>query len=252
MQPEFYQQVFSVQTTHWWGRNRRKLGLDLLKKFGAGAGARHLDIGCGTGQNLRLMDSLNPARVVGLDLSPIALEFARKACPQCEFVRSDLNHALPFADQSFDVATIFSVLYHRWVNSELAVLTEARRVLRPGGLLLITEPAFKSLAREIDIIDMAARRYRLQPFKDMLREAEFDVVFSNYFTSFGAPVILGMNAIKAIGKKPTPATDAADMRPMNPLLNAAFYAAARAEAELVKAAVPMPFGTTLICVARRR
>jgi ubiquinone/menaquinone biosynthesis C-methylase UbiE len=252
MQPGFYQQVFSVQTKHWWGRNRRKLSLDLLRKFGASAGTSHLDIGCGTGQNLRLLDSLNPARVVGVDLSPIALEFARKACPHCELVRSDLNHALPFADQSFDVATIFSVLYHRWVNSELAVLAEARRVLRRGGLLLITEPAFPALAREIDIIDMAARRYRLQPFKDMLREAEFDVVFSNYFTSFGAPVILGMNAIKAIGKKPTPATDAADMRPMNPLLNAAFYAAARAEAELVKAAVPMPFGTTLICVARRR
>lgn len=252
MQPEFYRQVFSVQTRHWWGRNRRKLSLDLLKKFGAGAGTRHLDIGCGTGQNLRLLDSLNPARVVGVDLSPIALEFARKACPRCELVRSNLNHALPFADQSFDVATIFSVLYHQWINSELAVLTEARRVLRPGGLLLITEPAFPALAREIDIIDMAARRYRLRPFVDLLREAELDVVFSNYFTSFGAPIILGMNAIKALGKKPASSTDAADIRPMNPLLNAAFYAAARVEAELLKAAVRMPFGTTLICVARRR
>jgi ubiquinone/menaquinone biosynthesis C-methylase UbiE len=240
-----------VQTTHWWGRNRRKLSLDLLKKFGVGAGMRHLDIGCGTGQNLRLMDGLNPARVVGLDLSPIALEFARKACSQCELVRSDLNHALPFADQSFDVATIFSVLYHRWINSELAVLAEARRVLRPGGLLLITEPAFPALAREIDIIDMAARRYRLRPFVDLLREAELDVVFSNYFTSFGAPIILGIKAVKALAVKPVPATDAADMRPMNPLLNAAFYGAARIEAKLVEAAVPMPFGTTLICVARR-
>jgi hypothetical protein len=92
----------------------------------------------------------------------------------------------------------------------------------------------------------------LQPFVDLLRAAEFDVVFSNYFTSFGAPIILGMKAVKALAAKPAPAADAADMRPMNPLLNAAFYAAARIEAELVKAAVPMPFGTTLICVARRR
>jgi ubiquinone/menaquinone biosynthesis C-methylase UbiE len=251
MQPEFYRQVFSVQTKHWWGRNRRKLSLDLLKKFGASPGTSHLDVGCGTGQNLRLLDSLDPARIVGVDLSPIALEFARKACPKCELVRSDLNHALPFADQSFDVATIFSVLYHRWINSELAVLTEVRRILRPGGLLLITEPAFAALAREIDIIDMAARRYRLRPFVDLLREAEFDVVSSNYFTSFGAPIILGMNAIKALRKKSYPAPDAADMRPMNPLINSAFYAAARIEASLVKAAIPLPFGTTLICVARR-
>jgi hypothetical protein len=77
-------------------------------------------------------------------------------------------------------------------------------------------------------------------------------VLSNYFTSFGAPIILSMNAVKALGKKPAPAADAADMRPMNPLLNSAFYAAAQIEAKLVKAAIPMPFGTTLICVARRR
>lgn len=252
MHPELYQQVFSVQTTHWWGRNRRKLSLNLLKKFGVGAGIRHIDIGCGTGQNLRLMDSLNPAHVVGVDLSPIALEFARKACPQCELVRADLNHALPFADQSFDVATIFSVLYHRWIESELAVLIETRRILRSGGLLLITEPAFPSLAREIDIIDMAARRYRLRPFIDLLREAEFDVVFSNYFTSFGAPIILGMNAINALATKQAPTPNVADMRPMNPLLNAAFYTAARIEAGLVQVSVPIPFGTTLICVAQRR
>jgi hypothetical protein len=97
---------------------------------------------------------------------------------------------------------------------------------------------------------MAARRYRLGPFADLLRAAEFDVVLSNYFTSFGAPIILGMKAIKALAPKPG-AADAADMRPMPPLLNAAFYAAARIEGELVKAAVPMPFGTTLICLARR-
>jgi ubiquinone/menaquinone biosynthesis C-methylase UbiE len=252
MRSELYQQVFSVQTTHWWGRNRRKLSLDLLKKLGAGTGARYLDIGCGTGQNLRLLDGLNPARIVGVDRSPIALELARKACPRCEFVRADLNRALPFTDQSFDIATIFNVLYHRWVESELATLTEARRVLRPGGLLLITEPAFAALAREIDIIDMAARRYRLGPFIDLLRAAEFEVVFSNYFTSFGAPIILGMKAVKALAAKSGGAAGPADMRPMNPLLNAAFYAAARIEGELVKAAVPMPFGTTLICVARRR
>jgi SAM-dependent methyltransferase len=251
MQPDFYRQVFSVQTTHWWGRNRRELSLDLLKRFGAGTGVRHLDVGCGTGQNLQLLNNLWPARVVGIDLSPIALEYARKACPRCELVGADLNRSFPFADQSFDVATIFNVLYHRWVESELFTLSETRRVLQSGGLLLITEPAFPSLARDIDIIDMAARRYRLRAFVDLLRSAEFDVVFSNHFTSFGAPIILGLKAVKALAAKPPAAAEAADMRPMPPLLNAAFYAAARIEGELVKA-VPMPFGTTLICVARRR
>jgi SAM-dependent methyltransferase len=226
------------------------LSFDLLRRFGTAEYAAHLDIGCGTGQNLGLLDSLNPARVVGVDLSPIALGLARRACPHCALVRSDINRALPFADGTFDIATIFNVLYHSWIESELAVLTEVRRVLRPGGLLLITEPAFPALAREIDIIDMAARRYRLRPFVELLQASEFDVLFSNYFTSFGAPIILSMKVAKAMAAKPA-ALDATDLRPMHPLLNAALYGAARIEARLVKADVTMPFGTTLICVARR-
>jgi len=252
MRPELYQQVFSGQTSHWWGRNRRKLSLDLLIRFGAPQRCQYLDVGCGTGQNLRLLDSLRPSRVVGVDVSPIALKFARKACRRCELVRTDINGALPFADKTFDVATIFNVLYHQWVESEPAVLREVRRVLKADGLLLITEPAFPALAREIDIADMAKRRYRLKPFVELLRAAEFNVMFSNYFTSFGAPIILGKKAVKRLVPRSTATLGTPDLQPMNPVLNAMFYGLARAEAVLVKASIPMPFGTTIVCVGRRR
>lgn len=250
MHPELYPQVFSVQTTHWWGRNRRALCLALIKRFGVAEGCRYLDVGCGTGQNLEFLNSLKPSRVVGIDVSPIALEFARKACSACDLVQSDINGPLPFPDNMFDVATIFNVLYHTWVEDEVAVLKETRRVLKANGILLITEPAFGALAREVDIVDMARRRYRLKPFLNMLQAAAFDVVFSNYFTSFGAPIILGMKAVKALTGKPV-ADAAPDLRPLNPLFNLTFYAAARIEAGLVKASVPIPFGTTLVCLARK-
>ena len=252
MQPEVYQQVFSVQTTHWWGRNRRILSLDLLRRFGVPQHCQYIDIGCGTGQNLGLLDSLRPSRVVGLDISPIALEFARKACPGCELVRCDINRELPFPDETFDVATIFSVLYHRWVENELAVLREARRISKAGALLLITEPAFPALAREVDIVDMAKRRYRLKQCVALLHAAEFDVLFSSYLTSFGAPIILAMKAMKALEGNSTTTVDAPDLHLTHPLLDAALYCLARIEAALVKRSVRMPFGTTIICVARRR
>jgi SAM-dependent methyltransferase len=244
--------VFSVQGDHWWGRNRRSLSFGLLKKFGLGAGCRHLDIGCGTGQNLQFLDQLRPSLTVGVDLSPIALGFARRACPSCQLVRFDLNRMLPFPDQVFDVATIFNVLYHAWIKSEVDVLKEARRVLKSDGLLLVTEPAFRALAREVDIADMAARRYRLRPFVELLQAAGFDVLFANYFTSFGAPIILAMKALKALASKPPRADRPPDIRPLPAVGNAALYGVARIEAALVRAAVAMPFGTTIICVARPR
>jgi SAM-dependent methyltransferase len=252
MQPQFYRQVFSVQSDHWWGRNRRKLSFDLLKRFGVPQGCRHLDLGCGTGQNLGLLQSLIPSLVVGVDVSPIALDFAWKTRSRCALVQADINNALPFADETFDVVSIFNVLYHQWIGSEGAVLKEVRRVLRSGGLLLITELAFRILAGATDIADMAARRYRLRPFTELLRTAQFDVVFSNYFTSFGVPIILGAKAMGALlGKSPT-GDDVADMRLMHPIINTALYGAARIDAALIKASVPIPFGTTVVCVGRKR
>jgi len=252
MRADVYQQVFSVQTEHWWGRNRRKLALDLLLRFGVRSNCRHIDVGCGTGQNLGLLESLHPSRVVGLDISPIALDLARKAHPLCELVRCDVNEGLPIAEESFEVATIFNVLYHDWIESELAVLKEVRRILRIGGLLLVTEPAFASLARDLDVAVMTRRRYRLRAFADLLQAADLEVLFSNYFTSFGAPLILASKAIKLLAAKSGPGGDVPELHAEHRVRDAVLYRLARIEAGLVGASIRMPFGTTLICVARRR
>ena len=179
-----------------------------------------------------------------MDLSPIALQFACKAAPRSQFVRCDLNHPLPFADETFDIVTIFNVVYHAWVASEAAVLSEARRVLKVGGLLLITEPAFRALTRELDAAGMTRRRYRRGQFVALLQAANLKVLFANYFTSFGAPLILGMKGAKALAGKRAATALPADLR-ARAGLNATMYGLACIEAHLVKASIPMPFGTTI-------
>ena len=255
MRAKLYEQTFSSQTNHWWMRNLRKLSFELLKNFGVEAACQHIDIGCGPGRNLDLLDSFKPSRVVGIDLSPIALEMARKACPDADLVRVNASNQLPFADATFDVATVFGVISSEWIESDVAVLREVRRILRTNGILLITEPAFPILYREMDVLGMVKRRYRVKQFTELLRSADFDVMFSNYITSFGAPIILVMKAMKTIkalvGRKPE-IIDVPDLRPMHPLLNMTFYCLSRAEALFVRARLPMPFGTTIICVARRK
>jgi SAM-dependent methyltransferase len=248
MQPEFYEQVYSVQGTHWWGRNRSLLSFELLRRSEVTEGCRHLDVGCGTGQNLALLDALT----VGLDLSPIALALARKAQPDSRLVRCDVNQSFPFADSTFDVVTVFNVLYHSWITNESTVLAETRRILRPDGVLLITEPAFPTLAREIDVVDMAARRYRMRPFVRMVEAAGFAMELSTYFTSFGVPIILAMKAMKMLRWETGSDRRPVDLRMRSRLLNDILFAAARLEAGLIKLSVPIPFGTTILCLARRK
>jgi demethylmenaquinone methyltransferase / 2-methoxy-6-polyprenyl-1,4-benzoquinol methylase len=94
-----------------------------------------LDACCGTG-DLAIAGVRAGGRVTGLDFSERMLERARRKAPQLEWVSGDLL-ALPFADESFDAATVgFGV---RNVDDLALALRELRRVLRPGGRLGILE-----------------------------------------------------------------------------------------------------------------
>ena len=98
-------------------------------------GDRVLDACCGTG-DLALAAAAEGARVTGLDFSERMLERARRKSPGLEWVQGDLLE-LPFADGSFDAATIgFGV---RNVLDLERALSELRRVLRPGGRVAILE-----------------------------------------------------------------------------------------------------------------
>ena len=100
------------------------------------AGDRVLDAACGTG-DLAIADlRAGAGKVTGLDFSPKMLERARAKHTSIEWLQGDML-ALPFADETFDAATVgFGV--RNVENLELG-LRELRRVLRPGGRLAILE-----------------------------------------------------------------------------------------------------------------
>jgi SAM-dependent methyltransferase len=198
-----------------------------------------------------MLDPLRPASVAGIDASPIALELARKFAPSAELIEADVNDGLPFKSGSFDVVTIFNVLYHGWVRSEADVFAEAARVLRPGGLLLFTEPAFDVLKRGMDDVVMTRRRYRIDDFDPWLRSAGFEALFGSYFTAFGVPLLLGAKLLNRASRKTSVGELAADMRPLPGTVNALFLTLARIEAFALRSGMRMPFGTTLVRVARR-
>jgi SAM-dependent methyltransferase len=101
-------------------------------------GQRVLDLGCGPGGITRgLADAVSPSgEVVGVDADEVYLELARAAVPAARFERADAAD-LPFDDDSFDVAFLSAVLQH--VASPEAVLAEVRRVVRPGGVVGVSD-----------------------------------------------------------------------------------------------------------------
>jgi len=111
-------------------------------------GARVLDLGCAFGYGTRLVAARH--EVCGVDASPRFIERARRAAPYITF-RCAPAEAIPFEDASFDAVLLLDVLEH--VRREGPVLREVRRVLRPGGTLVLSVPS-KGALRWLDSLNV--------------------------------------------------------------------------------------------------
>jgi ubiquinone/menaquinone biosynthesis C-methylase UbiE len=102
------------------------------------AAARVLDIGCGAGYGTAEL-AAHARLAIGVDLSPEATSHARSTypLPNLHFVPASAT-ALPFADASFELITAFEVIEH--LTDWRALLAEARRVLHPDGIFLVSTP----------------------------------------------------------------------------------------------------------------
>lgn len=97
-----------------------------------------LDFGCGCGRVLRHWKGLEGVQIHGADACPALVEEARRTVPFAE-VRRNLPHPpLPYADASHDLVYALSVFTHLDAHQHLAWRDEVRRVLRPGGLFLLS------------------------------------------------------------------------------------------------------------------
>jgi SAM-dependent methyltransferase len=166
-----------IEATHWWFVERRRLFARLIGKAGIPLDATVVDIGTGTGANLRLLRQMGYVHVEGIDPS----EHAAHWCAEKELgdVRTGDIRALPLTDSSVDLLLATDVIEH--VNEDNQAVAEIRRVLRPGGVALITVPAFSSLWGLQDVKSQHFRRYRMTPFLELLKQAGLVVENSFYF-----------------------------------------------------------------------
>jgi len=108
------------------------------------AGARILDVGCGTGALLKRLRADNIAEVYGIDTDANMIAVAKRQCPDCSFQIAP-SEKIPFADKSFDVLTACMAYHH--FSDKAGFAREAARVLKPGGALYIADPKFPLIIR---------------------------------------------------------------------------------------------------------
>lgn len=242
MELAVYEQEAKVEETHWWFVGRRKLFRRELAKLGHWPNARILDIGTGTGANLRLLRQMGLRDVTGLDSSEEAIRFC--AARGLGAVQKGDVRRLPFQDGGFDIVLATDVLEH--VDRDAEAASEIRRVLKPGGHALVTVPAFRSLWGLQDVQSHHLRRYRRSSFHRLLVEAGLEVRDLYYFNYLLFPVIWGARQAIRILKPGIKSENQVNTPMLNRALGLVFSLDV-ATAPLVRP----PFGVSILAICRR-
>lgn len=176
MQSSEYKTMFENESSHFYYLGNHRIILSLVNKyFSKRKNLKILDAGCGTGM---LASRLKPlGDVVGIDSSPIAVQFAKVRKIN---VKKATVAKIPFKNDNFDLVVSIDVIYHNSIKNDLVPLREFYRVLKPGGLLIIRVPANKWLLRSTDQHVHTRERYTLKELEDKLIVTGFKICKITY------------------------------------------------------------------------
>ena len=235
--------MLAAADEHWWYRGRRRIVRGELEALELPGGARLLDAGCGSGQLLSLLSEFGEP--TGVDPQP---EFVACAAARGYDAVEGALPDLPFADATFAAVTCLDVLEH--LPDDQAALTELARVTVPGGVLLVTVPAYEALWSSHDEANEHLRRYRARRLRPLAERSGWIAERLTYFNALLLPPAAAVRLAQRL--RHPPRTEAASDLELTPrTLNRALEVPLRLEAALLRAGGRLPAGLSLLAVLRR-
>lgn len=240
MERVIFERMAEQDRHHWWFVARRRILAQVIRRVvKPRKGARVLEVGCGTGHNLETLGQFGKLDACELDAIARAMASDRLGRPVLEARLPDLSM---YKAGSYDLIALLDVLEH--VPDDMGSLKTIRKLLKPGGALLLTVPANKWMWSAHDVAHHHFRRYTKPELTRLFSEAGYEIVLHSYFNSLLFPAVA---AARIIGKLrgSGSADDAMPSAKVNGILERIFGF----EAGLV-GRIPMPFGVSLLAVAR--
>jgi ubiquinone/menaquinone biosynthesis C-methylase UbiE len=172
--PEYYTHMAALERSSWWNAGMRDIASALLEGCQLPEHGTMLDVGCGSGQTMSWFRRLRPQwNTVGLDIAFDGLHAARDGGGEQVLAASALD--LPIADESVDVVITLDVLQHLPLSGgDVQSLNEIRRVLRPGGLLILRTNA-QALPYTPDDHEYNFHKYTTSELRERLQAAAFTI-----------------------------------------------------------------------------
>lgn len=226
--------------SHWWFTARRAILSDLItRRIALPPRPNILEIGCGTGHNFEMLRQFG--HLDALEIDDPAREMAAMRLGRA--VGTAPLPALPgIADAHYDLVALLDVLEH--VEDDLGALGGIRRVLAPGGRVLVTVPANPWMWSAHDTAHHHHRRYTAASLRNVAEQAGMTVELMSHFNSLLFPLAAALRVAGKVTRR-TSSDDAMPAAPVNALFGGIFGL----ERHLV-GRVPLPFGVSLVAILR--
>jgi len=241
MELDAYRRMAATEDEHWWFCGRRAIAEAVIRGLGLPDDANILEIGAGTGGNIAMLEQFG--RVQAVEMSDLAREIAREKTGR-EFLDGYLPNGIPVAPGSIDLICLFDVLEH--VAEDEASLVAMRRLLRPGGRVVLTVPAHQWLWSTHDVGLHHMRRYSRHLLKSRIEATGYRIERLSYTNAALFPAALLARLADRLRRGGTPSGQAMPPKPLNAAMKTLFSA----ERRLVSGA-GLPFGVSLLAVFSR-
>lgn len=242
MEPSIYTLMASIEANHWWFAARRVIAEDIIRRLNLPPDARILEAGCGTGGNLAMLSRYGRVDAMELDDEARRMANAKGIAP---VVSGELPNRIPYQPEQFDLIALLDVLEH--VEDDRNTLKALGSLLKPGGVLLISVPAYPFLWSAHDDVHHHKRRYLLGELKSKLGNAGLEVMYASYFNTLLFPLIFGA---RQLGRLRRNKRDGGDLKMPHPLANRLLFTLFSSE-RFVLGRWSLPFGVSALAVARK-
>ena len=242
MDPQVYSRMAANEDQHWWFVARRKILTEVIaRRIAPTKDCQILEAGCGTGGNLAMLRQFGQLNAFELDDGARDLA-AKKSGIAVQSGR--LPDRVPFDSESFDLVAMLDVLEH--VDDDVGSLKAIAQSLKRDGRLLLTVPAYAFLWSAHDVSHHHRRRYNRRQLVSVARAAGLEPLYVSHFNSWLFPLVAVVRLLKKLLVRSESADDGMPPTILNKLLRMVF-----ASERLVVPRWPLPFGVSLMLVARR-
>ncbi len=235
------------QGSFWVASRIRLLKREIIRAVGGIDSPKFLEIGCGNGALLAALASEPGIGLLGSEISLRGLRSAREQCPSVELIQMNAS-AIPFADE-FDTIGAFDVIEH--IKDDMTVLHGICKALKPAGQLVLTVPQHQFMWSGLDEFVQHQRRYSRRDLLRKLESAGFQVTYVTSFVFMLFPLMLVSRLFDRRRNTQISAADFDKKVRFSPLINRAFDFFMRIDELMIDHRWSLPWGGTLLVVARK-